>query len=149
MKGFLIGIKNDLLEKKHVENMGNSVWLYMWCLDKMTSVSEEGIGKVLGGKPVIYPEIAFELGITERTYNRWIKTLKTRGYIQTIRAPYGLIILINKAVKKFKRSAKNVLRSDKNVARYDKNGGSNIRQYKDIYKDIGKLSQNELRTLVQ
>lgn len=107
-KGFLISIKNDLLEAKHVESMGASVWLYMYFLDKMTSVSEKGVGKVLGGKPITYIQINLDLGITERTYQRWVTMLRSAGYINTKRTPYGLVFSVNKAHKTFgNRSAKN------------------------------------------
>lgn len=102
MKGFGIYVKNNLLEPKHIENMGEAVWLYLWLLDKMTSVSEAGIGKVLGNMPVTYALINEELGLTERTYQRWIARLRDTGYIRTLKTPYGLIITVTKAEKIFK-----------------------------------------------
>ena len=109
MKGFGIYVKNNLLEPKHIEAMGESVWLYMWLLDKMTSVNENGLGKVLGGKPVTYEQVQSELGLTIRTYRRWVDRLRDAGYILTLRTPYGLSITVLKAEKIFtsKRSAKN------------------------------------------
>ena len=108
MKGFGIYVKNNLLEPKHVEAMGESVWLYMWLLDKMTSVNENGLGKVLGGKPVTFEQIELELGISTRTYRRWVDKLRAAGYILTLRTPYGLSITVLKAEKIYgnKRSAK-------------------------------------------
>lgn len=108
MKGFGIEIKNDLLDAKHIERMGVSVWLYMWCIDKMTSIDEEGVGKILGGKPIKFDEVGSELGISIRTYRRWVSLLENSGYINTKTAPYGLIITVNKAHKRFgKRYAEN------------------------------------------
>lgn len=109
MKGFGIEIKNNLLDPKHIEHMGIAVWLYMWCIDKMTSIDESGVGKVLGGKPIKYEEdIKSELGISVRTYRRWVTQLTAGGYINTITAPYGLIFSVNKAHKRFgKRYAEN------------------------------------------
>lgn len=137
MKGFGIYVKNDLLEAKHIESMGTAVWLYMWFLDKMTSIGEDGIGKVLGGKPVIFEEVQQALGITERTYRRWIATLKKSGYINITRTPRGLSVSVNKAAKIFgkrsdapktahQRSAENGT-SDrpKTAHRLAKNGTSN------------------------
>lgn len=109
MKGFGIYVKNNLLEAKHIEAMGESVWLYMWFLDKMTSVNENGLGKVLGGKPITHAMVAIDLGIDERRYQRWIKRLRESSYIKTLRTPYGLSITVLKAEKIFKK------RSDKNV----------------------------------
>lgn len=101
MKGFGIEIKNNLLETKHVEKMGIAVWLYFWFLDKMTSISEQGIGKVLGGKPIVYGEVQVDLGISEHSYRRWVANLKKHGYINVIRTPHGLSISVNKAYKRF------------------------------------------------
>jgi len=121
MKGYGIHIKNDLLEQKHVIQMDSSLWLYMWLIDKMTSIGEDGIGKVLGGKPICYTEIKEELGISERKYNRWISKLRLSGYIFTKRAPNGLIIAVNKAFKTFGKKYSDTT----NVAgRYAKSGGS-------------------------
>jgi hypothetical protein len=80
-----------------------NVWLYMWFIDKITSVTEEEIGWVLGKKEITYPEIQKELGISLRTYRRWIDLLKTGGYINVTRTPHGLSITVNKAFKRFNR----------------------------------------------
>lgn len=134
MKGFGIEIKNNLLEPKHVEKMGAAVWLYMWLLDKMTSITEAGMGKILGGKPVKYEEVGAELGISERTYRRWVESLRGGGYIKTKQAPYGLVITIDKAHKRFgnkvekkqERSATNGTSGRPQMAHLsDKNGTSN------------------------
>jgi len=85
MKGFGIEIKNDLLDPKHIKAMGPSVWLYMWLVDKMTSISEDQIGSILGGKPIKYEEVEKELGISQDTYTRWIAKLEEYPYIETRR----------------------------------------------------------------
>ena len=101
MKGFYIEITNNLLEPKHYKIMKESVWLYMWMIDKMTSVSEEGVGKILGGKPIIYEEVNKELGITRRVYTDWVRKLRRGKYINTLRTPTGLVMTVNKAKKRF------------------------------------------------
>lgn len=107
MKGFGIYVKNNLLEPKHVEQMESSVWLYLWLLDKMTSVNENGVGKVLGNQPITHELVFADLGVQIRTYRRWVDTLRSYGYISTLRTPRGLCITINKAEKIFnKRGAK-------------------------------------------
>lgn len=83
--------------------MGISVWLYMWLLDKVTSVDEEGTGKVLGGRPIKYEEVAEELGIPLRTYRRWIATLKRYPYITARRSENGLVFTVLKTYKIFKK----------------------------------------------
>ena len=107
MKGFSIYVKNDLLEEKHYQNMGEAIWLYLWLLDKMTSINENGIGRVLGNQPVTYTQLYVELGMPERTYQRYVSRLRKYGYINTLRTPRGLIFSVTKATKLFKRSAKN------------------------------------------
>ena len=106
MKGFYIEITNNLLDPKHRKAMKESVWLFMWLLDKMTSISEKGIGNVLGGKPITYEEINKELNTTRRTYINWVARLKKHKYINTKRTPQGLIFEINKAKKRFGQKAK-------------------------------------------
>jgi hypothetical protein len=151
MKGYYIEITNNLLEAKHRNKMGESVWLFMWLLDKMTSISEEGVGKVLGGKPIKYDEIKKDLGISRSTFQRWVNILEKEKYIITIRTPYGLSFSVNKAKKVFgKKVDKPVVSSgQKNERcvisgqRCVKNDTSNIRQYKDntinIYNNKNKI----------
>lgn len=139
MKGFGIEIKNNLLEPKHVENMGQAVWLYMWLVDKMTSISEEGIGRVLGGRPVKYDEIKLELGISKNTYSRWIARLLKYPYIETTLAPYGIVFRVLKAYKRF---TKNQKRFTINDTRFTKNGERN-KTIQDNTKDFLKLSKEE------
>lgn len=105
MKGFGIYVKNDLLDPKHHEQMGVAIWLYLWLLDKITSISEQGVGKVLGGKPIKYEEVNRELGLSRSTYARYVNTLKEAGYITTKRTPIGLVITVHKAKKLFKKGS--------------------------------------------
>ena len=112
MKGVGIHVKNDLLEKKHVFAMGQALWLYLWFLDHMTSITEEGVGRVLGGRPIKYDDIYADLGISEKTYNRWVALLRDGGYIETTRAPYGMVIHVFKAVKPSLNRGKRTVTSD-------------------------------------
>lgn len=101
MKGFYIQISNGLLERKHYENMGQAVWLFMWLLDKMTSVSEEGVGLVLGGKPIKFEEVEEDLGMSYATYKRWVSTLRKAGYVETTRTSFGYKFKVIRAQKTF------------------------------------------------
>lgn len=150
MKGFGIYVKNELLEPKHVKNMGNAIWLYLWLLDKMTSINENGLGKVLGGKPITYQEVYKDVPIPLRNYRRYVEKLRDNGYINTIQTPRGLSFSINKAFKPFKsvdkyKSDVPNLHSDvpKVTPRCAKNGTSNIRQYNDYTKTIGNSVKNK------
>jgi len=107
MKGFGIYVQNDLLEAKHYQNIGNSLWLYLWLLDKITSISEDGIGKVLGGQPVKFERIIQDLPITDRTYTRYIDKLVESGYITALRTPYGYVFTVTKAKKIFGNKKEN------------------------------------------
>ena len=105
MKGFGIEIKNNLLDPKHVDHMRSAIWLYLWLIDKITSINEEGIGLVLGGRPILYSEVYEELGMSERTYLRWVKILSAYPYIEIKRAPQGLIFRVFKAFKRFNKTS--------------------------------------------
>jgi predicted DNA-binding transcriptional regulator len=107
MKEYGIYVHNSLVENKHLQAMGITVWLYLWLLDKMTSIDKNGNGKVLGGKPVTSEEITTSLGINERTLRRWVKQLSDGGYITTTRTPVGLSYTVTKAKKIFKNTVKN------------------------------------------
>lgn len=136
MKGFYITVKNGLLDPKHVKAMGGdrnvgTIWLFMWLLDKMTIINDEiGEGKVLGGKPIKYEEVKEDLGMSRRTYIRWIEMLRDGGYIKTDRTPYGLKITVFKAFKVFnQRSASKGTSNVRPKAHQNNVGGtSNIRQ---------------------
>lgn len=114
-QGFYIQVHNKLLETKHYLAMRESVWLFMWCLDRITIIDEKGIGWVLGKKPIKFEDVKENIEVSKRNYNRWIVRLRKGSYILTIRTPYGLIIGINKAKKTFKKKKE----------RYATNGTSN------------------------
>jgi len=82
--------------------MGASVWLYGWLVLRQTHQSGE-LGWVLGGSPVSYREIEEETGFNRRTLERWMRTLRRHGYIETSAVPSGVVIRITKA-KKFAES---------------------------------------------
>lgn len=143
MKGFGIYVKNDLLEDKHLKAMGISIWLWMWLLDHVTSISEEGIGKVLGGQPITLGIIQESFTISESTYNRWVDILRSNGYINTVQAPHGLIITLNKTHKVFNQRTVTSDGSQKRTVKYEgstvKNDGSNNKTIQDnSKKEINK-----------
>jgi hypothetical protein len=101
-KDFNTGLRGTLFEAKHYARMGPALWLYGWLVLRQTR--EDGpIGWVLGGKPISYREIEEETGFERKTLERWVKTLRHEGYIETSAAPAGIVIRITKA-KKFQRS---------------------------------------------
>lgn len=85
--------------------MGESVWEFMWCLDKITRIDGE-IGLVLGGKPINLSDLADDLGVHETTVSRNLGKLEENGYISLTHAPYGIVIRVMKAKKRFTKNAK-------------------------------------------
>ena len=102
-KDFNTGLRGTLFEAQHYARMGPAVWLYGWLVLRQTR-QEGTVGWVLGGKPISYREIEEETGFERKTLERWMRTLRDEGYIETSVAPAGMVIRITKA-KKFQRSA--------------------------------------------
>lgn len=90
-----------LFEEKHYARMGAALWLYGWLVLRQTH-QQGSAGWVLGGAPVSYREIEEETGFNRRTLERWMRTLRQHGYIETDAAPSGVVIRITKA-KKFRK----------------------------------------------
>jgi hypothetical protein len=98
-----IGLRKGILEPKHFQQMGGAVWLYVWFVDHMTKIKGKQ-GFVLGGKPIIFNEIKLDLGLSRRTYCRYLDILEKYEYIGTKRTPYGLVVHVTNARKTFKKS---------------------------------------------
>lgn len=79
---------NGILE--HLPQMGMAIWLYLWCLDKIT-YEQDGVGHVLGGAPIKVGKIAEELGRSPRAVRRDFKLLRSR-YLKLRWTPYGYVI---------------------------------------------------------
>lgn len=95
-KNYAIGVRNGLLETKHLQALGSSIWLYLWLIDHQP----KGSDKVLGGRPIKYEDVLLSFSTLSRiTYLRWLKRIEDGGYIKTLRSPYGLIITITKPKK--------------------------------------------------
>ena len=97
-KDFNTGLRGVLFEAQHYERMGAALWLYGWLVLRQTH-QQGSVGWVLGGAPVSYREIEEETGFNCRTLERWMRTLRQQGYIETEAAPAGIIIRISKAKK--------------------------------------------------
>lgn len=103
---FYITVSNGLLRDGHQKRIGSAVWEFMWLIDKVTRIEEDGMGWVLGGKPINLKDIADDLEIHESNVSRNLKKLVDGGYISINRTPYGLQIKVIRAKKNFKRIAK-------------------------------------------
>jgi DNA-binding Lrp family transcriptional regulator len=81
--------------------MGAAVWEFMWLIDKVTRIDINGVGYVLGGKPIKLEDIADDMKVHRDTVSINLKTLETEGYITRTHAPYGLVIKVINAKKRF------------------------------------------------
>jgi hypothetical protein len=103
---------SGLLEPKHVKKIGPRLWVLLWCIRRTTREKGEGkdrLGYVLGGKPVLYREIAADLGFKERTVRRHVDQLVFAGYIDTTQTPRGLCIRVLNSCRFKKGMARRVL----------------------------------------
>lgn len=125
-----IPLWNGLLEKKHFEKIGPALWVYEWLLDRITK-EVDGVGVLLGGKPIKASEIASTYGMNERTARAHIDRLKKAGYIIVKHAPYGLIITVLNSMKFgiWKPS----VRSDRNARPHNQRSEENS-------EDVGKTT---------
>jgi len=85
-----IPVWNGILE--HVGTVGMAIWLYLWCLNRIT-FERDGVGYVLGGAPVKVEQIAGELGRSQRALRRDFAKLRTR-YLRLRWTPYGYVIQV-------------------------------------------------------
>lgn len=144
---FYITISNGLLKDDHRKRMGVSVWEFMWCMDKVTRIDEDGTGWVLGGKPIKITEIMRDLGISRPIVIKNLQTLEKEGYITKLRTPYGTVLKVAKAKKIFQKkdSGSDVSepRRQKSQNR-DISGNGTETSNKIIHKDktIDNVSQN-------
>ena len=99
---------SGLLTPYHRSKIGSAIWVYLWCLRRVTA-EHGGLGFVLGGSRIKIERIAEELGISSRSIGADLARLKQGGYLQVRRIPYGLIITVLKSKRGFdkKRSEEN------------------------------------------
>ena len=119
--------------------MGAAVWEFMWLIDKITKIDEEGYGLVLGGKPIQLREISKGtniggdkvdgLGSHEVTISKNLQKLEKEGYILITHTPYGIIPKVAKAKKRFSKTAKaeSEKRINENAKPLNENAKPNIR----------------------
>ena len=85
-----IPVWNGILE--HLDRIGMAIWLYLWCLDRITR-EENGVGYVLGGAPVKIEQMVDELGRSYRAIRRDLKALRPQ-YLKLRWTPYGYVIQV-------------------------------------------------------
>jgi len=106
-----VPVSNGLLCPEHRRRIGGAVWEFIWFVDRTTSETN-GIGKVLGGKPVTYNQIATDLGTSQRTVGEHCKRLMREGYIRMNRTPYGYQVQVMKSKKFFQKRVEETCRSE-------------------------------------
>jgi DeoR-like helix-turn-helix domain len=97
-QSYAIPVWNGILEARHRRRIGGALWEFLWCLDRITK-EKEGVGIVLGGKPVISEEVAKGFGVCEQTVRRHFDRLEKQGYIERILTPYGYSIRVRNSLK--------------------------------------------------
>lgn len=109
-KSFPFYVWSGLLTPQHRKRMGISVWVYLWCLRRIT-YEKDGLGFVLGGSRIKVERIAKELGMVERSIKSDLARLRKHEYLQIKRIPYGLIITVSRSKRGLgrKRSAETCL----------------------------------------
>lgn len=117
MNGFYIQIANGLIKDGHRQRMGSAVWEFMWLLDHITQIDENGTGHILGGKPIKLADIRKDLGTVEDRISENLTMLEKEGYIEKTRTPYGLVIRVAKAKKRFGQNTKSNLVQTPNLNR--------------------------------
>lgn len=121
-----ISISNGILTADHRNRIGSSLWEFMWLLDKTTKIDNEKKGYVLHGKPIKLIELAKQMGVTEMTVSRNLHKLEGQRYIDITRTPYGLVIKVNKAKKRFNKKVESEpKRTNINVESPNENDRSN------------------------
>jgi len=93
-----IYVWNGVLEAKHRKRIGEAIWEFLWCLDRITQ-ERDGVGLVLGGKPVKCEDVAEGFGVSERTTRRHFDILEREGYIERTLTPYGYTIRVRNSRK--------------------------------------------------
>src|SRR5258706_10564380 len=86
-----IPVWNGILEARHRKGIGPAIWVYLWCLDRIT-IEVNGVGWLLGRAPIKIERIAEELEEDYRSIRRCLERLDKHGYITRIRTPYGFTI---------------------------------------------------------
>ena len=78
-----------------------AIYLFMLFIDWVTE-EKDGVGIVLGGKPITYADVAARYKFSRRSYWMYLKVLEKHNYIKTERGHHGIIISVNKSKKRRK-----------------------------------------------
>lgn len=85
-----VPIWNGIFE--HYERIADALWEFEKCIDWITE-ERDGVGIVLGGKPVTVSEIVAAIkGSKKETVRRHMDALEKENFIRRRRTPYGHVI---------------------------------------------------------
>lgn len=85
-----IPVWNGIFE--HYDRIGDALWEFEKCIDWITD-EQDGVGIVLGGKPVKVSEIVAAIkGSKKETVRRHMDALEKENFIRRRRTPYGHVI---------------------------------------------------------
>ena len=90
------------MARKHIEAVGQAIWLFLWLIDKTTSeelADGERWGVVLYGKTLTAKQMAGTLFVNERTARRYLSQLEKGGYIRLMKKSDGYTIYVRKSIK--------------------------------------------------
>lgn len=120
MKKTFIAIKPGLArDRKHRQQMGEGLWLYLHILD----IADWETGKIDGWKD---PEVAHELGVSVGWVRKWRKQLASFDYIKCVnRGPKGQTVSITKWVDPRKWLRAELSESDTNATQSTQKSDTN------------------------
>lgn len=111
-KNFFILVSAGILEEKHIKKIKNSIWVFLWFINKVTS-ENKGDGVVLYGNPIKYETISDALKLTKKKIQRDVQVLIKHNYIKRKAAGNneGFVYTINNS-KKFNNKNKKINQDD-------------------------------------
>lgn len=144
-------IYSGILEPDHYKNIGNAIWLFLWCISSTTKEIEEEEtvwGVVLGGKPMKLSEIAGYFGVNDKTVSRWMDALEQHQYINVTRAPRGLILKVRNSKKRSDRNVRSVESERTKVSNHEVSDQTNMSDHnhgdQTILSDQSPSDQTEM-----
>lgn len=102
---YRIPVSNGIFE--HREKVGSAIWLFLLLVD-WTTVEQDGLGQVLGGKPVTAKKLKEALRLEERQVRAQLQRLQSIKFIRLKRTSYGFVIEVLKSKKFFFRDRQKV-----------------------------------------
>jgi hypothetical protein len=137
VNNYQISVSNGLLTQEHREKIGTAIWEFLWLIDKTTK-NKDGVGIVLGGKPIKLCDLSQQMGTSDVNVSRNLHKLKKEGYISILRTPYGMVIEVKKSKKRFN---KNVSQTNENDI--SPNGNVKSPNENDRYKEDSTVDSTE------